>query len=118
MSPTELGRQAENLAKDCLGAMGLVVLEQNWRTRWCEIDLVARDSAATIHFVEVKYRRSADFGTGFEYITPDKARRLRLAALSWMTRHRARGSYQIDVVSVTGDLADPRVDYLANAIED
>jgi Holliday junction resolvase-like predicted endonuclease len=75
-----LGRAAEALAAEWLAAAGFAIVDRNWRTRWCELDLVAT-RGNRIHIIEVKYRRRADFGSGAECITPDKAARLQRAAL-------------------------------------
>lgn len=112
---TKLGQTAENLAATYLEQQGLSILERNLRTRWSEIDIVA-SSGEVIHFVEVKYRRSSDFGTGFDYITADKSNRLRRAAAWWMARTGdGQGQYQIDVISVIGELTAAKIDYLSNA---
>lgn len=117
MSTTERGRTAETLAAAYLEQRGYTILDRNWRNRWCELDIVAR-SPAGIHFVEVKYRHRADWGTGFEHITTDKANRLRRAALAWIQAHRYYGPYQIDVISALGDPASPAIELLSNAITD
>jgi putative endonuclease len=117
MSTTERGRAAETLAAAYLEEHGLTILDRNWRNRWCELDLVAR-SEAGVHFVEVKYRRRSDWGNGFEHITRDKINRLRRAALAWNQAHRYDGPYQIDVISVSGELAAAQLEYLPNAIND
>ena len=115
MSTVERGRTAETLAAAHLEQQGLTIIDRNWRNRWCELDLVAR-SPAGIHFIEVKYRRRADWGTGFEHITYDKTNRLRRAALAWNQAHGHYGAYQIDIVSITGELAAPTIAYEPNII--
>ncbi len=114
---TELGLQAEELAAQHLKSLGMSIVERNWRNRWCEIDIVAQD-ANGIHFVEVKYRRSASFGSSLDYITTNKISRLRRAAAAWMAWHNSQGTYQIDVITVDGDLAKPKLRYLAHAVTD
>ncbi len=116
-SPTTRGRAAEAQAADYLRQHGFTILNHNWRNRWCELDLVAR-RADTIHIIEVKYRRTTTWGSGFDAITSDKIRRLQHAALAWTQAHAYSGPYQIDIISLTGDLAAPRVDYLPNALTD
>jgi putative endonuclease len=118
MSTVEAGRAAEQLAARWLEQHGFRILDRNWRTRWCELDIVAaRDRL--IHIVEVKYRRRTDFGTGFEYITPDKAARLRRAALMWLKAHgQASAAYQIDIMALSGSLKPENLAYLPNAIDD
>jgi putative endonuclease len=116
MSTTERGRSAEASAASYLEAQGLTVLDRNWRNRWCELDIVARGPQG-VHFVEVKYRRRADWGSGFEAITRDKIQRLQRAAAAWIQAHSYDGPYQVDVVSVTGELTSPIIEYLPSAIE-
>lgn len=113
----ERGRAAETLAADYLAGRGFEVLDRNWRNRWCELDIVAR-RGGVVHFVEVKYRRRADWGTGFEAITSDKAQRLRRAALAWNQTSHHSGDYQIDIISVAGELDQAIIDYLPSAIGD
>ena len=57
MSTTKnLGDQGEELAGDYLLAHGCTLLDRQWRCRYGELDLVARDADGTICFVEVKLR--------------------------------------------------------------
>lgn len=113
----EIGRAAEEVAASYLERLGHCILDRNWRNRWCELDIVTR-SAAGVHFVEVKYRHRTDYGTAIDYITPDKTIRLRRAALAWIQAHQYHGAYQIDVVSLEGNLQQAQPQYLPNAIID
>lgn len=115
MSPTDTGRAAETLAAQYLENRGLVILDRNWRNRWCELDVVARGPEG-IHFIEVKYRRRTDWGSGFDHITPAKINRLTRAALAWNQAHRYYGHYQIDVISISGPLDATTIEYLPCAI--
>jgi putative endonuclease len=118
MSTVEVGRAAEQLAATWLERHGFIILDRNWRTRWCELDIVARRNNI-IHVVEVKYRQRLDFGSGFEYITPDKMGRLRRAALMWLKAYGQIGAaYQIDIMALSGSLKPENLVYLPNAIED
>lgn len=113
---THIGRTAEDVATTYLESLGWTIIARNWRTRRSELDIIARHGNV-IHIVEVKYRRNAAFGTGFDYITPDKVRRLRAAATMWATMERYRGSLSIDVISIMGDLDEPTIELLENVIE-
>ncbi|HSH31180.1 MAG TPA: YraN family protein [Candidatus Saccharimonadales bacterium] len=113
---TELGQRAEQTAARHLQSLGMKIIDRNWRNRWCEIDIVATDRDKVVHFVEVKYRRWSNFGSGFDYITTDKANRLRRAAGVWMAHSGRNGDFQIDVIAVAGDLGNASVDYLPNAV--
>jgi putative endonuclease len=101
---------------DWLSDYGFGILSQNWRNRYCEIDIVAKRNNR-IHFIEVKYRRSNQSGDGFAAITPKKAGRLKQACRHWLTANNTRAAgYQIDVVSVSGYPEPNNVEYLPNAI--
>ncbi len=111
MSATSTGRAAETVAAEYLEHRGYQILDRNWRNRWCELDIVAR-RAGTIHFVEVKYRASTAWGSPADYINYDKLTRLTRAALAWNQAHRHYGHYQIGLVSVTGSLDSPEIEFL------
>jgi putative endonuclease len=112
----EIGRQAEDLAVEWLIHKNFTILNRNWRTRWCEVDVIAERSSS-IHIIEVKYRRRPDFGTGFDYITFNKRERLKRAAQIWLHSHgQVNASYQIDVIAVNGVMKFENIEYLPNAI--
>lgn len=83
-------------------------MTRNWRNRWCELDIVA-ELTGVVHIVEVKYRSNLDYGTGLEYISRDKLRRLTRAASMFMTTRGHGRPYQIDVVAVTGEINQPTI---------
>lgn len=58
----QIGTEEEALAAVFLKAQGYEILEQNFRCRLGEIDIIARDGSALV-FIEVKYRRNAAYGT-------------------------------------------------------
>ncbi len=95
------GRQAEAAAALYLKDQGFKILGQNWRTRWCEIDIVAQ-KAKTIYFVEVKFRKSDAFGGGLDYITPKKLEQMSFAAEMWVSQQRWAGDYQLSALEVSG----------------
>lgn len=113
---TQTGNTAEDLAVAYLEGQGWQIVARNWRTKHSEIDIIA-SSTNIIHIVEVKYRRSNIFGTAIEYITPDKIYRLRNAAIMWVTTNNYIGDYQIDIISVEGNLSNPVISLNQNVIE-
>ena len=78
-----LGDRGEREAARMLRRAGLKILTRNYRTGQGEVDLIARDGA-TLVFVEVKSRKQ---GAPAEAVTPEKQRRLTLAALHFLKRH-------------------------------
>lgn len=101
MSTTEIGRKAETAVAQYMQTQGYTLVDQNWRTRWCEIDVIARN-ADTVYFVEVKYRKNATYGDGFAYITPQKLRQMQFAADFWVARNHWQGDYVLMAAAVTG----------------
>jgi putative endonuclease len=95
-----LGRYGENLAAAHLESLGMVVLQRNYRCKFGEIDIVARDGS-TLVICEVKTRTRVTYGTPLEAITGQKAARLRRLASHWLEDHDVSPpSVRIDVVSV------------------
>ena len=111
-----LGAYGERVAARVLTDAGMQVLDRNWRCRAGELDLVARDGAALV-FCEVKTRSGTGFGHAVEAVTPDKQRRLRLLARSWLAAHEEHApDLRFDVVGVTVPAGGrPRVLHLRGA---
>lgn len=94
--------EAEKVAAEHLEKHGYEVLELNWRTRVCEIDIVAKKQSV-IYFVEVKSRSSSRRGSGLDYITPSKLKQLRFAAECWVNHHDYTGDYELSAIELGGD---------------
>ena len=97
----EFGTHGENLAVEFLENLGMEIIERNWRVREGELDIVARDGSNTIHFCEVKTRRSISAGDPLESISVQKARKLQQLALLWLLNSGQWGcEYQIDCMGI------------------
>ena len=104
-----LGRDGEDLAVRELERRGYAILARRYRTRYGEIDIVAREGE-TIVFVEVKARATAEFGTAAEAITPWKQRRLASMAVDYLARQRlADRPCRFDVVAIDDVGSEARV---------
>ena len=79
MTTRQIGDKGEQAAADWLAAGGHEIIARNWRTRYCEIDIVSVKGEA-LYFTEVKYRKNDDFGDGLAAITAKKQRQMRFAA--------------------------------------
>lgn len=101
MKTTDIGNRGEEFASNFLRSQGYKILERNWKTRWCEIDIVAQ-KANCVYFIEVKYRHNDDYGDGLEYITTKKLQQMTFAAELWLTAHKWNGDSQILAASVNG----------------
>ena len=113
----ELGRLGEELACQELGRRGYVILERRYRTRYGEIDIVARDGP-TIVVVEVKTREGAAFGGGAEAVTALKRHRLRRMGVDYVSRRRlGECPCRFDVVEVSLEGGMPRIEVYKNAFD-
>jgi len=101
MTTFDTGRQAEAAAAEYLKSKGYAVVTQNWRTRYCEIDIIAQ-RRNVVYFCEVKYRKTNRQGGGLDYITPQKLQQMRFAAEAWTHFYDWRGEYQLAALEVSG----------------
>lgn len=93
------GHDAEKRAAEYLVSQGFKIVELNWRTKYCEIDIVAKKGQA-IYFVEVKYRVGQDQGAGIDYVTPKKLKQMSFAAELWTAAHNWEGLYTLSVLGM------------------
>ncbi|QJR09603.1 hypothetical protein DSM104443_00652 [Usitatibacter rugosus] len=97
------GVAAEDRAAQHLADHGLVILARNFRTRFGEVDLIARDEG-TLVFVEVRRRlSSARWGGALESVGPLKQRRLVAAARIYLSRLPSEPPCRFDVVALEGE---------------
>ncbi|MDN4576444.1 YraN family protein [Pandoraea cepalis] len=97
----QLGESFEGHAQTLLERRGWRLVARNYRCRGGEIDLIMRDCAGVLVFVEVRARARSDFGGAAESITRAKRRRLALAARHYLLR-RPAGRCRFDVVTFDG----------------
>ena len=92
------------------------VLQRGYRTRFGEIDLIARDGD-TLVFVEVKARRQ---GVPAEAVTAEKERRITLAALQFLRKHHLleiRSRFDIIAIVWPNERGEPQIEHFPNAFE-
>jgi len=105
---TEAGKWGEARAAEELQRLGYAVLARRYRTRFGEIDIVARDGR-TLVFVEVKARATARYGSAAESIPGWKRRRIASMALDYLGRTGCQDDpCRFDVVAIDG-LGSPHV---------
>lgn len=109
------GEQAEALAADFLRGKGLHIAARNYRCRYGEIDLIAREGA-TVVFVEVRSRASEAYGGAAASITLAKREKLLKTARHYLAGIKPLPACRFDAVLVTG--SPPRIEWIRNAIED
>lgn len=112
-----LGKYGEDLACAALERRGYAILARRYRTRFGEIDIVARDGDTTV-FVEVKARDGDSFGGGADAVTGWKQHRLTGMALDYLTR---TGGHErpcrFDVVAIDVSSTPPQVELFVNAFD-
>jgi ribonuclease HII len=96
-----MGQLAEHTAADYLAGQGFRIVERNWKTKWCEIDIIA-ERDGRIHFVEVKYRKSDQQGDGLAYVTGKKQRQMKFAAELWLASNGQYDTAVLSAISMTG----------------
>ncbi len=95
-----LGAFGEAAAADYLRKKRYEILGMNYRCRLGELDIIARQGTAIV-FVEVKLRREGGYASAAESVTPDKQRKLRLAAEAWLAENESEDAEcRFDVVEV------------------
>jgi len=100
MKRRDTGILGEKLARDFLRKRGYRILEANYRCPGGEVDLIAEHKDYLV-FIEVRTKRSRDFGTPEESITQTKMERLRTVASYYrQTHHNLPQLWRIDVVAV------------------
>ena len=111
------GEQGEALAARYLKKKGYRIIEKNYRTKLGEIDIIAKDKD-TLVFVEVKARRSWQFGNPKAAVTPHKQRKISKVALHYLKNtRRSNVSARFDVAAVTMSRDKPQIEIIKNAFD-
>lgn len=97
-----IGAKAEDVAAAYLMDQGHVIIDRNWKTPRCEIDIVSQKDGV-YYFTEVKYRRQANQGGGLAAITPAKLTQMRYASEVYVKHHAIDHSErQLSIMTLTG----------------
>ena len=111
------GKQGEALAVEFLKKNGYRVLENNFRCRYGELDIVAIDGEI-IAFVEVKTKTNNRFGPPKLAVDSRKQRQLSKVALAYMLQKnltRCPARFDVVGIDITGDAAN--IELIKNAFE-
>jgi ribonuclease HII len=102
MNTTNIGKEAEKRVAKLLISQKHKILQMNWRTKWCEIDVITRDKNC-VYFTEVKFRSSDTWGQGIDYITTKKLKQMKFAAEFWIEENNWQGDAILQAASVNND---------------
>jgi putative endonuclease len=112
-----VGKAGEEAAVQYLRQQGYQILERNYRCRFGEIDLIARDGQ-TLAFIEVKTRRSQRFGPPAAAVTIEKQRHLIKASQVYLSQKRKADELcRFDVVTIEVDSQAPRIELIKDAFQ-
>ena len=124
MKRRETGILGEKLARSFLQEQGYHIIDTNYRCSEGEIDIVARHKDSLV-FIEVRTKKSLEFGSPEESITPKKIERLKATALHYLQTHSQTHSdlpqlWRIDVVAIElNQQGKPlRIELIENAVYD
>jgi uncharacterized protein (TIGR00252 family) len=100
-----IGDAGEDAAAIYLQDQGHEIMHRNWKTKFCEIDIVSRQQDV-IFFTEVKYRCQPNQGGGLGAITPAKRQQMTFAAELYALKYKlAKSDLRLAVISATGQPA-------------
>lgn len=103
MKKQESGKLGEQLACSALKKKGYRIIETNYRCRYGEIDIVARQKECLV-FIEVRTKTGNAFGSPEESMTAQKKQRLVSTAMDYLNSHRdLPENWRIDFVAVELD---------------
>ena len=96
----DTGSHGEKLALEWISGKGYTVLHQNWRHYHWEVDIIAfREN--TLHFIEIKTRRTQSFGQPEDGVSRKKIINLINAAEEYLIQNHGWKRIQFDILSIT-----------------
>ena len=113
----KIGKMGESIAVRYLKKQGYRIVEQNYRSKVGEIDIIAREKQSLV-FVEVKTRSSGSFGSPKWAITPKKQKAISMAALYYLKMTNQNDvDARFDVVSILLQGEDTQIELVRNAFD-
>jgi putative endonuclease len=104
------GLAYEKTAMLYLQRQGLEILDNNFRSKLGEIDLIMKDKN-TIVFIEVRFRAINNYGDGAETITKSKQLKIIKTAKSFLSQKKLwNNPCRFDVVSINKHPNNTKVD--------
>jgi putative endonuclease len=97
---TAVGADGEKRGNIFLVRQGYTIVTTNYRTLFGEIDVIARHEGDLV-FIEIKYRRSDEYGWPAEAVTRRKQGRMVRSALVYLKQHKLSNvSVRFDVLAI------------------
>ncbi|MBI5324433.1 MAG: YraN family protein [Ignavibacteriae bacterium] len=116
-STREKGTEAEDKAVDILVNKGYKIIHRNFTYgRVGEIDIVAKEGE-TLVFVEVRSRKTKDYGSPLESVSPKKQRVLRKVAEGYYYINKLNDvESRFDIIAIDYSENPPIIEHLIDAI--
>ena len=112
MNNRDFGSKGEDIACEYLKKNGYEILERNKHfSKLCEIDIVAKMKNKVV-FVEVKTRKTNNFGSPLEAVTKTKYNNIKTGVLSYLKENKIK-SFQVDVIGITLE-PELKIEHLRN----
>ena len=114
----QIGNAAESQACDYLQQFGLKIITRNYRSPFGELDLVMQDHDHMV-FVEVRFRRHNQYGSGADSVTSRKQDKLIKTALYYLQQHpkQAKQPVRFDVVSLSDADGKTEIEWIKDAFQ-
>ena len=112
------GQEGESAAERYLRHKGYRIVARNLRSRVGELDLVAEDGQVLV-FVEVKARRTDEFGGAIYAVHQRKQEKVIRLAAQYLARHHINDRLcRFDVILLQGkDTVGSQIEHIQNAFE-
>ncbi|WP_320837740.1 YraN family protein [Zhongshania sp.] len=123
LRPTNTGKRAEQAACRYLQKHKLKIIAKNYSCRFGEIDIVCLSDQHLV-FVEVRYRRTAHYGSAAETVNFAKQQRIILTARHYLSCNAGAKQYselpcRFDVIEASpGNSGELQLNWLPNAFQE
>ena len=118
MDPRKRGKWGEEVACEYLKAKGCTIITTGFRSRFGEIDIIAKSKEYLI-FAEVKTRKNSNFAHAKEFVSRDKQRKIISTANFWLMRRPTKLQPRFDVIEVYAEFGEktemPEINHIENA---
>lgn len=114
MDKKRIGNKGEDVAVNYLFANGYDVLNRNFRIGRSEIDIIAQKEN-TLVFIEVKTRKSTDYGYPEEFVTEAQQERIWQAAEIFVENNNWEGQIRFDIIAIIWNGSELTLDHFENA---
>jgi putative endonuclease len=120
MSTKKFGDEGEELAVELLVNKGYEIIKRNYRFGKGELDIIARDpNAEGLVFIEVKSRKSLEYGYPEESITKNKIKQLKRIAELYLYENDIKEILcRFDVIAILMPPGEkPQIQHFVNAFD-